>query len=88
MEFFQDLGDRTGAIWAYFQNSDTGDLTVLGALILAALALATAVRCIRAFQPALGVNELTSVVGVGAAIASIFGAVGLFFLYVAATSGA
>lgn len=87
MEFFQELGDRTGAIWAYFQDAETGDLTVLGALILAALALVTALRCFRAFQPAIGEKDLTSVVGVGAAIAAIFGAVGGFFLYMAATTG-
>lgn len=80
MEFFRELGDRIGAVWAYFQD-DTGELSVLGALLLAGLALATAVRCVRAFQPALGDKSLGSVVGVGGTIAAVFGAVGLYFLY-------
>lgn len=86
MEFFQQLGDRTGALWAYFQDDQTGDLSLLGALLLAALALATAVRCVLAIQPAFGDEELTSVVSVGGAIAAVFGVVGLYFLYVAATT--
>lgn len=83
MEFFQQLGDRTGALWAYFQDDETGDLTVLGAVLLAALALATAIRCVRAIRPALGDQGLGSVIAVGGAIAAVFGGVGLYFLYVA-----
>ena len=86
MEFFQQLGDRTGALWAYFQDDQTGDLSLLGALLLAVLALATAVRCVRAIQPALGDEELGSVVAIGGAIAAVFGTVGLYFLYVAVTT--
>ena len=83
MEFFQQLGDRTGALWAYFQNSETGELSLLGALLLAGLALATAFRCFQAIQPALGDKELGSVVAIGGAIAAVFGSVGAYFLYVA-----
>ena len=83
MEFFQQLGDRTGALWAYFQDDKTGDLSLLGALLLAALALATAARCVRVIQPAFGDKELGSVVAVGGAIAAVFGSVGLYFLYLA-----
>lgn len=84
MEFFQQLGDRTAALWAYFQDAQTGELTLLGALLLAGLALATAYRSVRAIQPALGDASLGSVVAVGGAIAAVFGTVGLYFLYVAA----
>lgn len=83
MEFFQQLGDRTGAVWAYFQDAETGDLTLLGALLLAGLALATAYRCIRAIRPAFGDESFGSVVAVGGTIAAVFGAVGVYFLYVA-----
>ena len=86
MDFFQDLGDRIGAVWSYFQDDATGELSLFGALLLAALSLATAVRCIRAFQPALGDKELGTAVGVGAAIASVFGVVGLYFLYLAVST--
>ena len=83
MEFFQQLGDRTGALWAYFQDDQTGDLSLFGALLLAGLAIATAVQCVRAIQPALGDKALGSVVAVGGTIAAVFGAVGLYFLFVA-----
>ena len=82
MEIFQQLGDRIGALWAYFQN-DAGELSIYGALLLAALSLATAIRCVRVIQPAFGDKELTSAVGVGGAIAAVFGTIGLYFLYVA-----
>jgi len=88
MEFFRELGNRTGALWAYFEDAESGDLTMLGALILAAFAIATAARCFHALRPALGEARLAGVVGVGAAITAVFGGVGLFFLYLAATSGA
>lgn len=83
MEFFQKLGDQTSALWAHFQHAETGELTLLGALLLAGLALATALRCVRAIQPALGDKALGSVVAVGGTIAAVFGTVGLYFLYVA-----
>ena len=83
VETIETLGNQLGMIWAFFENEETGDLTLLASLLLAALALATAARCVRVIQPAFGDKELGSVVAVGGAIAAVFGSVGLYFLYLA-----
>ena len=79
VETIETLGNQLGMIWAFFENEETGDLTLLASLLLAALALATAFRCYQALKPALERGH-SNVVAVGSGMAAVFVAVGLFFL--------
>lgn len=87
VETFEKIGDALGVVWAFFE-SESGDLTVFGCLLLATLAGATAFQCFRAMQPAFD-EKLTNVVAIGSAMAATFAAVGVFFLYraIAALTG-
>ena len=78
VETFQKIGDALGVVWAFFED-ESGQLTVLAMLLLAALALATATRCAYATLPAREA-KLASVVAVGSGITLVFGLVGLYFL--------
>lgn len=82
VERVEKLGDALGVVWAFFQD-ESGELTVLASLLLAALALVTALRCFQAMKPALE-QKLASVIGVGSAITAVFTFVGVFFLAQAA----
>ena len=77
------FGDQLGDVWALFENEQTGDLTVLASVLLAALALATAWRCYQAMRPAMD-RGVSNVVAVGSGMAAVFVGVGLFFLVQAA----
>ena len=76
------LGDAIGILWAFFQD-ETGQLTLVACLLLAALSLATAYRCFLAMQPALA-EKLSNVIAISSAMIAVFGGVGLFFLMQAA----
>ena len=80
VESIKSLGDQLGVLWAFFEDAETGDLTALASVLLAALALATAFRCYQAFKPALERGH-SNVVAIGSGMAVVFVAVGLFFLF-------
>ena len=76
------LGDIIGKLWAFFQD-ETGQLTVVACLLLAALSLTTAYRCFLAMKPALE-EKISNVIVIGSAMIAVFGGVGLFFMIQAA----
>lgn len=82
VETVERIGDALGVVWAYFED-ESGELTAVAALALAALAVVTAWRCFQAMRPALETRQ-SNVVAVGSAITAVFAAVGLFFLVQAA----
>ena len=79
VETVERIGDALGVVWGFFED-ETGDLTLLANLLLMGLALATAIRCFRAMQPALE-QKHSSVVAIGSAMTAVFTGVGAFFLY-------
>jgi hypothetical protein len=85
VESIRAAGDALGVVWSFFEDENTGDLTIAANLLLAAVALLTAYRCFESMKPALDKN-LSRVVGVGAGITAVFAAVSLFFLVQAASS--
>jgi intracellular septation protein A len=78
VENMEKIGDAIGVLWAFFQD-ESGQLTILACLLMAALSLMTAYRCFTAMQPAFE-DKLSTVVAVGSAMIAVFGGVGLFFL--------
>ncbi len=78
VEKFQKIGDALGVVWSFFED-ESGQLTLLAMLLLAALAFATAARCAYATLPAREA-KLGSVVAVGSGITLVFTGVGLYFL--------
>ena len=83
VETVKEIGDALGVVWAFFQD-ESGQLTLLACLLLAALALSTAFRCYQAMKPAFE-EKLSSVIAAGSAVTGVFGLVGLFFLIQAAS---
>ncbi len=78
VEKFQKIGDALGVVWSFFED-ESGQLTLLAMLLLAAFAFATATRCAYATLPAREA-KLGSVVAVGSGITLVFAGVGLYFL--------
>ena len=79
VETVEKIGDALGVVWAFFEN-ESGELTLLASLLLAALALVIAYRCFQAMQPAIAEGH-GNVVAIGSTITAVFAAVAAFFLF-------